>query len=117
MEGLSNTASGRVSHVGGTFCTVSGQNAFAHGRYCYADGHHSIALGNNTTAAGEKSFVWSGNSPDEADKTKSYMYGKAIDGCFAVNPKNGAEGFYIGEKTLKQIIDDAITAVLKEKGL
>ena len=43
------------------------------------------------------------------------MYGKKIDGCFAVNPKDGADGFYIGEKTLKQIIDEAVAAALAGK--
>ena len=45
------------------------------------------------------------------------MNGKKIDGCFAVNPKNGANGFYIGEQTLSAIISSAVEAALKTKGL
>ena len=115
VEGEYNVANGSVAHVGGMYCTADGVMSFAHGKYCYADGYYSIALGNNTTAAGNKSFVWSGSSADNADKATSYMYGKKIDGCFAVNPKDGADGFYIGEKTLKQIINDAVAAALAGK--
>lgn len=115
VEGEYNVVNGCAAHVGGKCCTADGDTSFAHGRYCYADGCYSIALGNNTTAAGNKSFVWSGSSVDNADKTTSYMYGKKIDGCFAVNPKDGADGFYIGEKTLKQIIDEAVAAALAGK--
>lgn len=73
---------------------------------------NSIALGRQCNAIGKGSFVW---NPSEGDAG----YGTSItDDCsFCVNPSNGAKGFWIGTETLSAIIDNAIAAAFKAKGL
>ena len=115
-EGWYNKVDNYAAHVGGYYSEANGVCSFAHGFYTYADAEHSIALGQSAVADGKNCFVWSGNS-GPVGRSRAYMNGKKIDGCFAVNPKNGTNGFYIGEQTLSTIISNAVDAALKAKGL
>ena len=110
VEGGNNNAVGEMSHAQGRYCKSNGAKSFAAGENCTAQGNISIACGNKAIAQGKMSFVWNGTANAYGSKI-------ANDGIFAVNPTNGTNGFYIGEQTLSTIIDAAVAAALKEKGL
>lgn len=61
-----------------------------------------IALGISAEAVHTNSFVWNGN-----DNIENYQsHGER--GTFNINPEQGVNGFYIGEKTLSAIIHNDI---------
>ena len=122
-EGYQCQANGNQSHVGGTKCVASGENSYsfgynstangicsrAIGSRCEANGYMSMALGNQAVAVGQKSYVWSGQI---AEGTGSDTYGSSLKdaGIYAVNPNKGIDDFYIGNKSLKDILLEAVNA-------
>jgi hypothetical protein len=112
-----NIVIGQYAHVGGAYCKANGARSFVHGLSCYdGDRSDSIALG--TTAEGRmNSFVWNGDADyAKANDGKKYgnQFSTATKGVFAINPVNGAEGFYIGTQTLSAIISAAVKAGIDE---
>ena len=99
-----NAEFGRNNHA--ELCSVAeGCYTLAVGRYSHAEGNQTSALAYTSHAAGanakaehQNSYVWSGGS----------LYSSHDAGTFNINPSNGANGFYIGDKTLSDIIDSAI---------
>ena len=60
-----------------------------------------IVFGVSAIVKNEDSFVWNGNN-DTGD------YSSHSQGTFNINPLEESKGFYIGEKTLSDIIKDDV---------
>lgn len=80
--------------LGENNCTI-GYNSFAIGKDTATEGNYSIALGYNAKARNNNAFAWS--AVDE--------YVVSGNGHFGINPKNGISGFFIGNSSLKSILD------------
>lgn len=101
-EGNFTIASGNYSHAEGDHTLASGTSSHAEGYYAHAYGKYSHAEGVATQAINDYAFVWNG---DDAVSVGYSSHGK---GTFNINPVGGISGFYIGEKTLTQIINAVI---------
>ena len=74
--------------------------SFVQGESVRATQKGGIALGISAEAKHTNSFVWNGN-----DNIENYeSHGER--GTFNINPEDGVDGFYIGQKTLSAIIHD-----------
>lgn len=67
-----------------------------------------VAIGRNAILSNEEAFVWDGGI-ENASK-----YGSHGQHTFSINPCSGISGFYIGESTLDEIINQKIEAMLEE---
>lgn len=67
-----------------------------------------VAIGRNAILSNEEAFVWDGGI-ENASK-----YGSHGQHTFSINPCSGISGFYIGESTLDEIINQKIEAALEE---
>ena len=103
-EGQGTSARGINAHAEGSFTTASGNSAHAEGYDTSASGFAAHASGMYADATDQTSFVWSGGS-DVGDRYASH--GKRT---FNLNPGGGADGFWIGEQTLSEIIDARVIA-------
>lgn len=117
VEGGTNIVKGQYAHVGGSNCSASGTRSFVHGLSCF-DGDKADSIVFGVDAEGRKnSFVWNGDD-GYAKVNDGKRYGNQFklgaDGVFAVNPKLGANGFYIGTETLSAIISAAVKAGIEE---
>ena len=117
-EGIGTTASGGYSHAEGAYTTASvvyshaeGNGAIASGEYSHAEGTYTTASGtgshtsgvNSQTLEGHKyAFAWNGD-----DLISQYT--SHGPGTYNINPAGGLDGFFIGEQTLPQVINAAIT--------
>ena len=81
------------------------------GQYSLANGHTVAASGDYSHAGGDYAhtknqdlyaFAWNG------DDTRTDPYESNGKGTFNINPKGGLDGFYIGERTLTQVINAVI---------
>ena len=93
--------------AGGTGSVATGANSFAYGNAVSALGGGSFAAGDRAVAQKYRQFVWNG-ADSEYDPFESYG---ASAGTFCVNPQDGANGFYIGGKTLSGVISDSCAAI------
>jgi hypothetical protein len=111
-SGIGNIASGNYSHAEGESVIAKGPDSHAEGCTTEAAGYCSHAEGKYTTAAGAYShaagyrakaqrnaYAWSGVESDTAYESNG-------DGTYNINPANGIEGFYIGQKNLKTILSE-----------
>lgn len=102
--GLQANATGENSTAIGYLPTASGKYSNAIGVVSTASGSNAVAIGTKSVASHIGSFVWNGT-----DKTRPIQwtaYNSQAVGAFCVNPINGLSGFYIGDKTLQQVIDE-----------
>ena len=90
----------------GTDVVASGASSFAGGYKSEATNDFAYALGRKARAQHRSSFVWQGS---KGVNVPGY-YESHDDGTFNVKPVGLANGFYIGEKTLPQIIEDLAPA-------
>ena len=113
-EGTGTTASEDYSHAEGTGTTASGYGSHAEGDYTTASGSHSHAEGTGTTALGDYShtdgirsqtlsghyyaYAWNGD--------EDIQYSSHDKGTFNINPKDGLNGFFIGERKFSEILSD-----------
>ena len=65
-----------------------------------------IALGLSAHANKDNSFVWNGSAD-------TFDYSSHVVGSFSINPVNGVNGVYIGEKTLSDIIHSNVETSAK----
>lgn len=72
-------------------------HSHAEGFHTEARGDYSHSDGVSAVAAGKYSFVWNG------DETKSVQ--SRGDGTAVFNPVGGEEGFYVGDQSLKDYLD------------
>ena len=79
---------------------------FAAGWRLSANANYSQALGfkSQTSASHDFSFTWNGDDQSYSILGEDY-YTSHGRGTFNINPLNGAHGFYIGEKSLQEIVD------------
>ena len=103
-EGQGTSARGINAHAEGSFTTASGNSAHAEGYDTSASGFAAHASGMYADATDQTSFVWSGGS-DVGDRYASHG-----TRTFNLNPGGGADGFWIGEQTLSEIIDARVIA-------
>ena len=98
-EGRSTYSYGYGSHAEGSQ-TSAGYYSHAEGQNTVASGFNSHAAGISANAIDDYSFAWNGNLSD------AYVsHGK---GSFNVNPKNGTDKFFIGEKNVIQHVNDIL---------
>ena len=97
-EGQGSIAQALAAHAEGCYTLAVGRYSHAEGNQTSALAYTSHASGANAKAEHQNSYVWSGGS----------LYSSHDAGTFNINPANGANGFYIGDKTLSDIIDNAI---------
>ena len=119
-EGGYTSAFGYYSHVEGGW-TSTGANAMAahaEGGFTRADGPVSHVEGIKAIAelSDYQSFVWQGTdympaSVDDIDQTQWDEYRAHGPGTFNINPVNGISGVYVGEKSLAEVLDDAVSSV------
>ncbi len=111
-EGYRSSAPGAYSHACGLNSTSYGSYSYANGHLAISYGDHSHALGYNVQT-GEAAnghalaFAWNG------DNSSTSGYVSHGDGTFNINPRNGIQGFFVGEKNLQDIIDARIKALVK----
>ncbi|MBP1589442.1 MAG: hypothetical protein ILO10_04515 [Kiritimatiellae bacterium] len=122
-HGLSVTNSGIYSFAGGEKTKTSAQNCFAFGYLsqatayaAYANGGRCMAQGSYAQAAGLRAissnalaYTWQGVN-NNAD------YGSHGDGTWNINPVGGADGVFIGQSNLIQIINAAVAAWMDANG-
>lgn len=103
-NGNNVTASGQGSHADGLETVASGLYSHANGMFTEAFGPGSYAGGYmaGTLPSHRHAFVWSGIGYS----TEKYLSNG--EGTFNVNPISGANGFYIGDKTLSETISDGV---------
>jgi hypothetical protein len=117
-NGLSVTASGNYSHAEGIGTKASGLYSHAEGSETKAEGFGSHAEGSGTTASGDYSHTEgfkAQTKPDDkyayswnGEETRAEPYVSHGKGTFNVNPVGGADGFYVGEKKLSEVISDGV---------
>lgn len=111
-EGRETITQGKYAHSEGwdtiaAWCAHSeGAHTSAFGLYSHAQGTRTQARGVGSFAAGvsaltygDNSFIWNGN-PSE-------YYVRDMKGSFNVNPRFGQYGFYIGDTSIGDMIDDS----------
>lgn len=121
--GLDVSASGPSSHAEGVETTAyegahaEGFGTTAMGNYSHAEGQNTIAIADGSHASGiysytlryhDYAYAWNG----DGSKSENNPYTSHGYGTFNINPIGGVDGFYIGERTLSEIINDAIVARL-----
>ena len=135
-EGSFTTAQGDYSHAEGYFTKAAGDYSHAEGDssmsigdYSHAEGYDSTASGRHSHASGyravtagdgfgeyttnphNRAYAWQGQ-----DNGSMGYYHSHGDGTFNINPAPAsnetdvASGFYIGETTLKQRLDEKASA-------
>lgn len=144
-EGSYTHAEGRETRAGGDYTHAEGELTDAVGHCAHAEGFGTAAVGDSTHAEGisthaggtathaegvrsvatnDMTFVWQGAAgrPYTDYNPETYpQYGSHGNGTFNINPAPAvgetdvASGFYIGERSLKSRIDDAIAAINKVK--
>lgn len=82
---------------------ADGTYAFAAGSLSEATGDASAAFGYRASATNATSFVWQGSSGSYAEA----KYRSKGNGTFCVNPAGGTSGFYVGDRNLGAIVEDA----------
>ena len=118
-EGGDTTASGAYSHAEGETTTASEKSSHSEGEGTTASGINSHAEGVSTTAAGPGShaegivsetreedkyaFAWNG---DDRREYPLFPYVSHGAGTFNINPKDGLNGFFIGERKFSEILAD-----------
>lgn len=121
-EGRQTIADIRYSHAEGSHCFAGGMAAHcegfgtptslntANGQASHCEGMQNKAFGIASHAAGYKScanddvsYVWSGIS---SATTSSHG-----EGTYTVDPKNGVNGFYIGNMSLGQLVDGCMDVI------
>lgn len=72
-----------------------------------ANANYSQALGfkSQTSVGHEYSFAWNGDDATYPILGNEY-YTSHGKGTFNINPLSGTQGFYVGEKTLQQLLDE-----------
>ena len=96
-------ATGYGAHAEGIGTIASGVGAHAEGHCTIASADGSHALGRHCIASNNFAHVWSGSGNG---------YGSHGIGTYNINPKNGLDGYYIGEKTLGQIVEERVAEAL-----
>lgn len=114
-ENAGTVASGNYSHAEGNYTTASGDSAHSEGEVTKAIGDASHAEGLETTATGYASHadgvfsVSSNNIAYTWNGDEDYgEYGSHGNGTYNVNPVNGLDGFYIGQKTVRKHIKENV---------
>lgn len=67
-----------------------------------ADIDNIVALGRNISATQSNTFIWNGKEENNEP------YKSQTPGSFSINPEDGTKGFYIGDKSLSDIISDDV---------
>ena len=78
--------------------TKFGEDSLTVGSKNRATEYCSIAMGAHSYAVDERSFVWN------PDNTLDYHYDSHGSSTFNVNPEGGADGFFIGEQPLSDLL-------------
>ncbi len=112
-EGTYTTALGEYSHSEGNSTTAAGVCSHAEGEETRADGHASHAEGYRSHTRVEDAYACAWNG-DDARADQYVSHGK---GTFNVNPVGGAEGFYVGEKKLSEVILGSVTNNISAENL
>ena len=98
--GQNTKSTANQSFVFGNSSEANGGSSFASGWKCVADKDNTYAFGLSAIADHKESFVWNAKSNER--------YVSKGQGTFCINPANGSNGFYIGNKTLDTIIDEKV---------
>ena len=77
-----------------------GISSIGFGNNVVASGDYSHAEGSSSLASNDFSYVWSGQA------TSNNPYGSNGEGTFNIDPVDGTSGFYIGEKSLHEHINE-----------
>ena len=84
-------------------CGQIGFHSLMCGEECSAHANNSLALGSfsETKTGDDYSFVWSGSNSES-------IYVSHGTGTFNLNPDDGLDGIWVGEKTMRKHISDEI---------
>ena len=118
-EGFKCRAMANGAHAEGSYSIA--QYGHADGEGCSAEKNASHALGVSAYAKHNSSYVWQGGP---ADKTHYGVppYESHADGTYNINPVGGIDGFWIGSKTIRTIIEEvsggggSVTRLYNETG-
>ena len=111
-EGYQTKASGDFSHTEGSGTVSNGKGSHAEGdnTFAFADYSHVEGRLAQTLLGHDYAYVWNG------DGARSEPYTSHDLGTFNINPKDGLNGFWIGEQTLYAILaNKADNAALEGK--
>ena len=105
---MTATYTGDVKIIGkfsqGNGVNASGYDAMAQGHSTLAGGAYSFAGGFAAITTNTYSYAWNGDST----RTTANRYGSHGNGTYAINPANGAYGFFIGESNLQEVVKGLI---------
>ena len=101
-SGSYSSATGYAAHAEGDTTSARGSAAHSEGSYTSAGGNYSHAAGERAVvnSADHRAFAWQG-----AATTTNEFYRSHGPGTFNLNPEGGAAGIYIGEETLKSVVE------------
>lgn len=110
--GPNSFAVGTLNQATSTACIAIGtgtvaNNVFSqgYGAFVTASGLISQAMGFQTTTSHNYAFSWNGNN--------TAYYASKAEGAFCINPKNGLNGFYIGEQPMANIVVQNVNGIAK----
>lgn len=119
VEGVGNTAAGQYSHVEGRsnygqyMNHVEGQNNYSSGFWSHVEGRNNTnsatlahVSGQNVNVSHANTYTWSAGG--------NTYYSKGT-GTYAINPTDGANGFYIGNKKISDVIQDEYEVAISNK--
>ncbi len=110
---------GATNHIKGNYVKKSGdtitgaltlKSALVHGDGSIASSSTHVVLGNHAKATNANAFVWQGVSGTN-------YYGSHGPGTFNINPVGGLDGFWIGQRTLSDLIAEQTAWQMGEEGL
>lgn len=110
QHGLTSDAIAAKSFTQG-FHAAATQYGMAAGSFLSANADFSQVFGVNAESlSGQNySFVWNG----DATRSLGDYYNSHGEGSFSINPLSGLSGFYIGEKNLQELLDDAVNIAIQ----
>lgn len=106
-EGKSTRANGACSHAEGELTQANGTNSHSEGKSTIVNGHVSHAGGYQTQVDSNFTYAWSCGG--------EYVVNRA--NTFNINPEKKSSGFYIGETSLKQMLDNMIDKICEAAGI
>lgn len=121
--GWNATNTGTYAFAGGEAPKASAQDSVALGYYTQATGFGSVAMGGRTLASGSYALAFGRNSRATNDLAYVWQganttaeYGSHGYGTWNINPDGGADGVFIGQSNLTQIINAAVAAWMEANG-
>ena len=94
------------SIAGGYMARATGEGAIALGEQLEAGALDAVAMGIGSEATNDFSFVWNGVDTRNIARIVQTKYSSQSNGTFNINPVGGTDGFFIGDKSLMDILVD-----------